>query len=173
MIWGESAGAYLSLMTALTPEVETLNGDMTDNLTESSAVPVLVDFYGPVEFFTMDDEAASLGMDVSFGEADSFESKFLGQALTQDKEKTYTTWWETYKDQLPADFNLKAWIQVGDADARVPYTQSETFASRLAETIGQENVEFSIISGADHEDDLFYTTQNLDGVFAFIENALS
>jgi len=173
VIWGESAGAYLSLMTALTPHVEALNGDMTENLTESSAVPVLVDFYGPVEFYVMDQEAAQLGMDVSFGAEDSFESKFLGQALTQDREKTYTTYWETYKDQLPADFMLKAWVQVGDADARVPYTQSESFAARLGETIGQEHVEFSVISGADHEDDLFYTAENLEKVFAFIETALS
>lgn len=173
VIWGESAGAYLSLMTALTPDVAELNGDMTDNLTESSAVPVLVDFYGPVEFWAMDEEAAQLGMSVSFGSEDSFESKFLGQALTQDKEKTYTTWWETYRDQLSADFELKAWIQVGDSDARVPYTQSENFASGLAETIGEDNVEFSIIPGADHEDDLFYTAENLEKVFAFIANALA
>lgn len=172
ILWGESAGAYLSLMTALTPDVAELNGDMTENLTESSAVPVLVDLYGPVEFYVMDDEASALGMDVSFGAEDSFESKFLGQALTKDQEKTYTTYWETYKNQLPADFQLKAWIQVGDADARVPYTQSETFASRLGETIGEENVEFSILSGADHEDDQFYTAENLQKIFAFLEEAL-
>ena len=50
----------------------------------------------------------------------------------------------------------------------MPYTQSEQFAFRLGEEIGQENVEFSIIPGADHEDDLFYTPEDLEQVFAFI-----
>ena len=171
-IWGESAGAYLALMTALTPDVAELNGDMTDNMDERSDVPVLVDFYGPVEFYAMDDEGAALNMSVSFGDEGSFESKFLGQAISLDKEKTYSTYWETYKDQLSEDFRLKAWVQAGDADARVPYTQSENFAARIGDTIGGENVEFSLISGADHEDDLFYTEENLEKVFAFIAEAL-
>ncbi|MDE6202371.1 MAG: alpha/beta hydrolase, partial [Lachnospiraceae bacterium] len=51
-VWGESAGAYLSLMTALTPEVEELNGDVAENTDYSSSVAALVDFYGPVEFYT-------------------------------------------------------------------------------------------------------------------------
>ena len=171
-IWGESAGAYLALMTALTPDVAELNGDMTENMDERADVHVLVDFYGPVEFYVMDDEGAALDMSVSFGDESSFESKFLGQAISLDKEKTYTTYWETYKDQLSEDFRLRAWVQAGDADARVPYTQSENFAARIGDTIGGENVEFSLISGADHEDDLFYTEENLEKVFAFIAEAL-
>ena len=39
--------------------------------------------------------------------------------------------------------------------------------------ISREHVEFSVISGADHEDDLFYTAENLEKVFTFIETALS
>ena len=171
-IWGESAGAYLSLMTALTPEVEELNGDMTENLDQSSAVSALVDFYGPVEFYTMDEEAAALGMNASFGEATSFESQFLGQPLTEDEEKTYTTYWETYKEQLPADFTLKAWIQVGDSDSRVPCTQSEHFGARLPDVIGTENVQFSFIEGADHEDPLFYTEENLKDVLEFLDSVM-
>lgn len=170
VLWGESAGAYLALMTALTPEVAELNGDMTENLEQSSAVTALVDFYGPVEFFTMDEEMGNT--EPSFATDASFESQFLGQNLGADRDKTYTTYWETYKDQLPAGFTLKAWVQVGDSDARVPCTQSEHFAERLGAVIGPENVAFSFIPGADHEDDLFYTQENLDAVFAFLDEAL-
>lgn len=162
-IWGESAGAYLSEMTALTPEVSELNGDVTDNAGISSAVKGLVTFYAPVEFWTMDEEYASLGITNStFATDSSFESKFLGQNIGADREKTYTTYWETYADRLPENFNLLAWIQVGNADARVPYTQSEHFAARLAERIGADNVHFDILDGADHEDDAFYTDENLN-----------
>lgn len=173
VIWGESAGAYLSLMTALTPEVEALNGDVTDNLEQSSSVNVLVDFYGPVEFYTMDDEYAAMGVeDSSFSTDSSFESAYVGQAIGEDETYTYTTWWGTYKEQLPADFALNAWIQVGNADSSVPYTQSENFAAGLTEAIGEENVQFSIIEGAAHEDPLFYTDENLAQIFAFLDGAL-
>lgn len=172
-IWGESAGAYLALMTALTPEVAELNGDVTDNLEYSSAVTALVDFYGPVEFYTMDAEYAALGRtDTSFATRESFESKFLGFPVGDDEAATYASYWGSYADQLPADFALRAWIQVGDADQNVPYTQSVNFAERLAEQIGAENVSFSVIEGAAHEDDTFYTAENLANVLAFLDGVM-
>lgn len=119
-IWGESAGAYLSLMTALTPEVEELNGDVTDNPGISSGVVALVDFYGPVEFYTMDDEYKSLGVEHDlFASDNSFESKFVGQNVGLDETVTYQTYWQTYQDSLPDSFTLHAWIQAGDADTSV------------------------------------------------------
>ncbi len=173
-IWGESAGAYLSLMTALTPEVEDLNGDVTDNLEQSSAVTALVDFYGPVEFYTMDAEYEALGIEgTTYSSEDSFESAFVGQAIGEDEETTYTTWWYTYVDQLPDDFALSAWVQVGDSDTSVPYTQSQNFAEKLAEVLGEDSVTFGIIEGAEHEDDLFYTDDNLAQVFDFLADALN
>lgn len=174
VIWGESAGAYLSLMTALTPEVAELNGDVTDHLDQTSSVAALVDFYGPVEFYTMDAEYASLGIEGTAYSADSsFESAFLGQAIGQDEEATYKTWWGTYTDQLPEDFTLSAWVQAGDADTSVPYTQSQNFAAKLAEVIGEDAVHFGLIPGAEHEDDLFYTADNLAQVFEFLADALA
>lgn len=171
-IWGESAGAYLALMTALTPDAEELNGDVEENREESSSVKALVDFYGPVEFYTMDEEYAALGTeDTTYSEDSSFESKFLGQAIGEDEETTYQTYWETYKDKLPEDFTLKAWIQAGNADASVPYTQSENFAERLGEVLGAENVNFGILEGAGHEDAAFYTEENLAAIFEFLKTA--
>ena len=170
-IWGESAGAYLSLMTALTPEVAELNGDVTDNEGVSSAVTALVTFYAPVEFWTMDAEYAALGNPgTTFATDSSFESKFLGQAIGADQEKTYTTYWETYADQLPKDFALSAWVQVGDSDMSVPYTQSQNFASRLAGVLGESSVHFNILEGADHEDAAFYTDENLGAIFAWLDS---
>lgn len=173
VIWGESAGAYLSLMTALTPEVAELNGDVTDNPEQPSSVNALVSFYAPVEFWTMDDEYAALGITgTTFAADSSFESKFVGQAIGQDQETTYTTYWETYADQLPEDFTLTAWVQAGDSDMSVPYTQSENFAARLAGVLGEDSVHFGILEGADHEDDAFYTEENLGQIFAFLAQAL-
>lgn len=172
-VWGESAGAYLALMTALTPEVAELNGDVAENLEYSSAVSALVDFYGPVEFWTMDAEYAALGKDgTSYGSSESFESKFLGFPVGEDEAATYASYWGSYTDALPEDFSLSAWIQVGDADENVPYTQSVNFAERLGELIGADNVRFSIIEGAAHEDDAFYTAENLAEVLAFLDGVM-
>ena len=160
-------------MTALTPRVEELNGDVAENSDQSSSVAALVDFYGPVEFYTMDEEYASMGIADTKTSADSsFESAFLGQAVGLDEEVTYTTWWGTYQDKLPDDFSLSAWVQAGDSDTQVPYTQSENFAGKLSEIIGEENVHFSLLEGAGHEDGLFYTEENLAKVFAFLEDVL-
>ena len=162
-VWGESAGAYLSLMTALTPDVPELNGDVTDCIDIPNDVQALVSFYAPVEFYTLYEEA---------GKPDStaFESKFLGQDILADRETTYKTYWETYADEIPT--GIQAWIQAGDADARVPCTQSVHFAERLTRYIGEENVEHSLIPGADHEDALFYTDENLDAVFAWLDGIM-
>ena len=161
-VWGESAGAYLSLMTALTPGVAELDADVTDYGDISSEVTALVSFYAPVEWYTLYEEAGK-----PESAASSFESKFLGQDITADRDATYATYWETYADAIPA--GLMAWIQAGDADQRVPHTQSVNFAQRLANYIPGENIQHSIISGADHEDDLFYNDENLDAVFAWLD----
>lgn len=161
-VWGESAGAYLSLMTALTPDAEELNGDVTDYSGISSEVTALVSFYAPVEFYTMYEEAGK-----PESAASSFESKFLGQDILADEALTRTTYWETYADQIPGE--LKAWIQAGDSDQRVPCTQSVNFAERLTGYLGEENVAHSILPGADHEDPLFYTDENLDAVFGWLD----
>lgn len=161
-LWGESAGAYLSLMTALTPEVEELNGDVADCAGQPSDVRALVSFYAPVEFYTLYEEAGT-----PEAAADSFESKFLGADITADKEFTYTTYWETYADQLPQD--LQVWIQAGDADSKVPCTQSQNLAQRLAGYIGEEKVQFDLLAGADHEDEQFYSPDNLSAVLDWLD----
>lgn len=169
-VWGESAGAYLSLMTALTPSEPSLDGDVKDNAGFSSSVNALVDFYGPVEFYTMDSEYKALGRNgTNYSSDKSFESRYLGQAVGKDKEATYKTYWETYS--LPST-PLKAWIQAESADQNVPYTQSENFARRLAAKIGSENVHFGIIQDAAHMDKAFYTEENLSAIFDFLKSAL-
>ena len=162
-VWGESAGAYLSLMTALTSNVAELNADVTDYAEIPSDVTALVSFYAPVEFYTLYEEAGKPD-----SAASSFESKFLGQDIMADKDATYKTYWETYADSVPAD--VKVWIQAGDADSRVPHTQSVHFAERIANYLPAENIHYSLIPGADHEDALFYTDENLDAVFAWLDS---
>lgn len=178
VVWGESAGAYLAAMTATTSEVSALDADITDNSGETSTVNALVDFYGPIEFYTMDAEFTALGKagQANHTDSSSFESAFLGAALDADQTKTYTTYWETYAEQLKtqiAKTKLSAWIQAGTNDDNVPYTQSQNFAERLGAVIGSENVKFGLIESAAHEDAKFYTEENMADIFAWLETVLS
>ena len=166
-VWGESAGAYLAAMTALTPEISELNGDVTANADVSSAVTALVDFYGPIDFWTMDADSEEVGISANTGDAGSFESAFLGQAVAQDEQFTRRTWWKTYEEKIPA--GLQVWIQAGDSDQRVPCLQSVHFGEQLAEKLGAGQVKSALIPGADHEDDLFYAEENLADVFAWLD----
>ena len=163
-IWGESAGAYLSVMTKLTPDAEALNGDVNDNADYSSSVNNLVSFYAPVEFYTMDNEFNALNLPdcANHNKADSFESKYLGQALNEDKAATYKTYWGSYTSGETV--GGKIWIQAGTNDRNVPYTQSVNLAERL----NGESLRYSLIDGAGHMDAAFYTDENLDAVFAFL-----
>ena len=172
VIWGESAGAYLADMTALTSAVTALDGDVTENVGVSSAVSAMVSFYAPIEFYTMDDEFIALGDSKSANHSqNSFETDYLGiPDMTADKDGVYKSWWGTYKDQVPT--GLKAWIQAGTADTNVPYTQSQNLASGLTEVLGTDNVQFGLIEGAAHEDARFYTDENLAQIFAFLADAL-
>ncbi len=55
-------------------EVAELNGDVTDNPDCVSNENALVDFYGPVEFYTMKDEYEAMGDDKD-GVGEKFFSK--------------------------------------------------------------------------------------------------
>lgn len=172
VVWGESAGAYLASMTALTPGVAALDSDVTDYADQDESVSALVDFYGPIEFYTMDEEYKEMGQESNAVHTkDSFETGFLGiDDMSQNKDAVYESYWENYKDAVPK--NLVAWIQAGTEDTQVPNTQSENFAERLSTIIGTEQVEFSLIDGAGHEDDLFYTEENLEQVFIFLDGVI-
>lgn len=153
-IWGESAGAYLATMTALTTE----------------DVKVLVDFYGPMTFFDMDADAADLGMEGSTDTDDSFESKFMGQNVgTLDDATKEEISPLTYIDE---DTDLTVWIQAGTGDTSVPYLQSVRLADAFIEAIGEERMYFELIEGAAHMDDAFYSEENLDALIEFLKKNL-
>lgn len=175
-VWGMSAGAYIANMVALTPEVEALNGDVTDNAEYSSGVNVLVSWFAPLDFYNMDAEFEAMGITEDkrgmglTASDNSAESKFIGQNVAADEAYTKTTDPETYIDQLPADYGLHALYQHGDADDQVPYTQSENMVKALDGTAGIASVTFEKMPGLDHEDAGFYTQENLDRIVAFLDN---
>lgn len=169
-IWGESAGAYLAAMTAVTDDAA-FTGDVTDNAGTSSSVKVLIDFYGPISFYLMDEDAASLGQSSETGSESSFESAFIGKAIDTltDEEKAEIDPIAYLSSERP----LAVWIQAGDADTSVPYLQSKRFAEACQAAYGEDAVYYELLPGAGHMDDAFYTEENLAALIAFLDAHLS
>lgn len=166
-LWGESAGGYLALMTALTPCVKELDGDIDIYQEHSSAVSSIAVFYPPVEFYTMKAEYQSWG-DREHGSGMP-ESRYIGiPDIYEDKAACDQTYWETYRDHLPADFRLSAFVQTGDEnDDKVPYTQAVNFAERLAK-LENTDVCFEQKRGAGHMDPAFYTDENINRIIQWL-----
>ncbi len=164
-IWGESAGAYLAVMSAVTDDA-TLTGDVTDNLAVSSSVKVLLDFYGPISFCCMEEDAAALGFACSTNSESSFESAFIGKPIgtLTDEEKAAID----PIAYLSAARPLAVWIQAGDADTSVPYKQSQRLAEACKAVFGEDAVHYELLPDAGHEDDAFYTAENLAALIAFL-----
>lgn len=138
-VMGESAGAYLAIMTSLTGADDFL-GDRTESYTFD--VTNLIDFYGPI-----------------YADTDTGIEEFVGNTTTQAANP------ETYLVSGNTDLNI--WIQHGTGDTSVNYQQhSEKFAAALEEA--GYDVEYSTIEGAGHMDASFYTDENLGKVFAWL-----
>ncbi|MDR1537208.1 MAG: alpha/beta hydrolase [Clostridiales bacterium] len=165
-VGGESAGAYLAARAAF-----------------SLPVAALIDFYGPMQFDKMDADFAALGVTEEQRKSplsggltnsdDSFESKFMGKniGMLDDAEKKDIDA-IALADSLPPAANLKVFIRHGDADASVPYAQSERLRDALKVKLGDGNVNYELVPGAAHMDDMFYTEIGLKQLTDFLDGVI-
>jgi len=134
--WGASAGGNLSALLGTSGGVSELEGAELGNSGFSSAVLVSVDWFGPINFSTMDAEASALGFTLSTNSASSPESQLMGAAVPTIPAQVAKANPTTYITADDAAF----FIQVGDADRNIPYTQSENFYKALLPVKSAMNV---------------------------------
>ena len=163
--WGASAGGNLSALLGTSDGVSELEGPELGNSSMSSKVLVSVDWFGPINFSTMDAEASTLGFTITTNSATSPESKLMGAAIPTIPEQVAKANPATYISSDDAAF----FIQVGDADRNIPYTQSKNLYEALLPVLGESNVSFELISGAGHGGTQFTTSSNMDKVVAFLD----
>lgn len=166
--WGASAGGNLSAMLGTTGGVAELEGAELGNAGYSSRVTASVDWFGPINFSTMDAEAQALGFSISTNAATSPESKYLGAAVPTVPEKVAKANPSSYITADDAAF----FIQAGSADKNIPYTQSANFHSALVTVKGADKASYELINGAGHGTSEFSTATNLDKVIAFFDRHL-
>ncbi len=143
--WGESAGAYMSVMLAVTGGVETFGDTPEEKI--SSRIRCAVDFYGPSDFTVMDEQAGQLpGSDTNHDAPDSPESKLLGGPVQENLDKARAANPITYAtgDDAPL------LILHGDKDLLVPHGQSVILAAALKKAGAP--VTFRIVKNAGHGD---------------------
>jgi len=174
-VWGDSAGGNLASMVGTTGNVDTLNGDNTENLSFSSEVQAVVDWFGPLDFLKMDDQFLASGITPVFGKTSSEsspESSYIGELITNNPELTQSANPATYISTMNLENAPSFLIQHGTSDANVPVQQSIDFADQLTAYIGESKVTLILLEGAGHGTDEFNTTENLDIVFEFLDSIL-
>ncbi len=174
-VWGDSAGGNLAAMVGTTGNVTTLNGDNQENLDYSSAVQAVVDWFGPLNFLEMDAQFAASGVTPAMGATStetSPESKYIGQLITNDPELTQQANPATYISTMDKDTAPSFLIQHGTADGNVPTQQSIDFAASLTSALGEDKVTLVLLDGAGHGTAEFTAQENLDLVFAFLDQVL-
>ncbi len=169
--WGDSAGGNLASMLG-TSSGDGLTEDLTlGNENFSSKVQATVSWFAPINFSTMESEAADLGLTGFMGTGfnTNLEADYMGlDKISDDPDLVALANPTTYIDTGDAAF----FIQVGDVDPLVPYTQSEHFYQALLAELGADKVSFELIEGAGHGGSEFDDPTNMDKIISFFDTNL-
>jgi acetyl esterase/lipase len=122
-VWGPSAGGHLAALLGTTGDINEF--DVGENLSVSSRVQAVADFFGPTDFLQMEEHRLPNGM--HHNTPDSPESKLIGGNIADNPEKVAKANPITYitKDDPPF------LIIHGDKDPLVPHHQSELLETAL------------------------------------------
>jgi len=167
--WGPSAGGHLAALLGTSGDVPLFDDATLGNPKESSRVQAVVDWFGPINFLTMDDEFSMLGMKgMQHSVAGSPESQVIGELITSvpDKVKAFNPSTYITKDDPPF------FIQHGTKDPLIPYLQSSQFAYNLYSVLGKDKISFELLEGEGHGGPQFNGPANLERVFAFLDKYL-
>jgi acetyl esterase/lipase len=138
--WGPSAGGHLVAMLGTTGDVNEF--DVGENLTVSSQVQAVADYFGPTDFLQMNEHRPPDGM--VHNTPDSPESRLIGGYIQDNKEKVTKANPITYVTKDDAPFL----IVHGDKDPLVPHHQSELLEAALKKA--GVPVSFYTVKGAGH-----------------------
>jgi acetyl esterase/lipase len=122
-VWGSSAGGHLAALLGTTGDINEF--DVGENLSVSSRVQAVVDYFGPTDFLQIETHRLPEGMVHNI--PDSPESKLIGGLIVDNPEKAEKANPITYitKDAPPF------LIIHGDKDPLVPHHQSELLEAAL------------------------------------------
>ena len=151
---GGSAGGNLSALMAMT-----------------EPVVCAVDWFGPTDFSVMDQQARANGFSFpNHDQAFSAESAYLGTPLPQADPRLI---WEANPISHISPDMKPLLIEHGSADKLVPPEQSRILYDAVCQQVGPERARYFVLGGADHEDGLFESEENMALVWAFLGKYLA
>ena len=165
---GGSAGGNLTAMMGMNvPNGDFPGEDKTADYAETPFVVVAVPQFGPMSFGTMREQAAANGIsEVHPDPACMPESQYIGVSVAEATQAQLDA-------ANPATYASPAMVpmlvQHGTRDHLVPYAQSVEFVEALKAKGCGDRVGFTPLEGADHEDKMFTSEENLDLVFNFTD----
>ncbi len=164
---GQSAGGNLSAVAALS--VGAFEDPALGNVGRSSKVQAVIDQFGPTDFLKMDEQLTASGLGLAnHAEAESPESRYLGGIVTDIPDRVRLADPMTYVHKgMPPIL-----IQHGTADDQVPVQQSQEFARAIDEQVGGDRYELQLLEGEGHSTQGFWTRENMDRVFTFLDRYL-
>ncbi len=168
-VWGGSAGGNLAALAGTSADVPDLDDLKLGNPMRSGRVQAVVDWFGPINFLTMDAQfTETKNGKPDHNDADSPESELIGRKITDNPDLVAPTNPETYITSDDPPF----FIEHGTQDNLVPTQQSVAFAERLTKELGPEKVTLELLDGAGHGGPAFETPDNLAKVFRFLDKYL-
>ena len=163
-LWGQSAGGFLAVSTAL-------------SLTERGQAPrAVVDFYGPMDFSTMDADMAALGRTAAMGatdSADSAESQLLGRAVGDNRESARAMGPVGRLEAMSPRTLPPLFVRHGDADPMIAHGQSERLVAAWSRVDPNALIDFALVPGAGHGGGDFDTDVVLSPMIAFLHRAFA
>lgn len=141
-LWGDSAGGYLSAFAA----------------GENAGISAVVDWYGPISFAAM----------AGIKRMEAVGVRLFGKSAEEAPELYAQSNPETHLSPKAPPIL----IQHGDRDSLVPFSQSVEFARNYRKAAGKAKVTLEIIHGADHLDEQFTTSSNVERVIRFLDQYL-
>lgn len=169
ILWGGSAGGNLASLAGTSAGVKELEDVTLGNASFTSNVQVVIDWFGPIDFSTMDAQfTKSKKGNANHGEENSPESKVIGGKLSENLNLVKKANPETYISIDDPYF----YIQHGSEDEKVPTQQSESFYKALVNVLGKEKVLFEILKGTKHGGTAFESKENTDKIFNYLDKIL-
>jgi acetyl esterase/lipase len=167
--WGSSAGGQLSALAGTSGGVKALQDPSLGNADQSDCIQAVVDWCGPINFLTMDEQFKKSGINGTLqNNPDSYTSRFMGKQITQIPEMVKKANPETYI--TPDDPPIL--IQHGTIDPLVPVQQSTDFSKKLEAVLGKSKVQTVVIQGAGHDGKGLNTPENISRVLDFLDARL-
>ncbi len=167
--WGDSAGAHLAVLAAVSAGVRSLSDESLGNPGVPETVQAVVGWYGPYDFASMDQQfkASGKGPEIHGGPR-SAESLYLGAPASQARDLGARANPASYLSSTCPPMLLQA----GTNDSIVPVEQTIDLADAAARVLGPEKVTLKLIEGAGHADQAFESSQNLAFVLDWLDEVL-